>query len=252
MNMTRPGAWPLAVKEWLWRLGVLIAITAFAWYSRGAGWDVVWTAMPMLLRGIWVSFLLTAVSVAGGIVGGALLAVARTSGPFGVRHIATAFIEIVRAVPQLMVIFWIFFTWPALTGQGMSPWGAAYISLSMIAAAYLAEVIRAGLNSIPIIQKESAFATGLSSSQAFLRVILPQALRNMLPALIATFILMFKVTSLVYVIGIIDFFRAVIIVNNREFAPYPLYTTLAVGYFLCCYLLSWLVKKLDPKYTLTT
>ena len=101
-------------------------------------------------------------------------------------------------------------------------------------------------------QRESAYATGLSAAQAFTRIVLPQALRNMLPALIAHFVLMFKITSLVYVIGLIDFFRAVILVNNREFAPYALYTTLAVGYFVCCYALSWLVRRLDPKYTLTS
>ena len=72
----------------------------------------------------------------------------------------------------------------------------------------------------------------------------------MLPALIAHFVMMFKITSLVYVIGIIDFFRAIILVNNRDFAPYALYTTMAVGYLVCCWALSWLVRRLDPKYTL--
>jgi len=104
----------------------------------------------------------------------------------------------------------------------------------------------------PRIQRESAFATGLSPRQTFARVVLPEPLRNMLPALIATFVMMFKVTSLVYVVGIIDFFRSVIIVNNRDFAPYALYTTLAIVYFVCCYTLSWLVRKLDPKYALTS
>jgi His/Glu/Gln/Arg/opine family amino acid ABC transporter permease subunit len=249
---TRPGDWPLAVKEWLWRLAVALAVAAFAWYSRGADWGVVRKAAPMLLKGIGISFLLAIFSVIAGMILGTVLAVARTSAPFGIRHAAIGFIEIIRAVPQLMVIFWVFFTWPALTGTGMSPWAAALLSLTVIAAAYLAEIVRAGLQSVPRIQRESAFATGLSSWQTFSRVVLPQALRNMLPALIATFVMMFKVTSLVYVVGIIDFFRAVIIVNNRDFAPYALYTTLAVGYFVCCYALSWLVRKLDPKYALTT
>jgi ABC-type amino acid transport system permease subunit len=80
--------------------------------------------------------------------------------------------------------------------------------------------------------------------------VLPQALRNMVPALIATIVMMFKTTSLIYVVGITDFFRAVILINNREFEPVALYTTLAVGYFVCCWLLSWLVRRFDPKYVL--
>lgn len=252
MTLQRPGDWTLEAKERVWRASLLLAACAFIWYSRTANWEVVWRAAPMLLRGIGVSFLLALVSVVVGTIFAVGLAAARTGGPAGIRHIAIAFIEIVRAVPQLMLIFWVFFTLPALTGQGTSPWAAALISLTMIAAAYLAEIIRAGIQSVPKTQWESAYATGLTSTQTFTRVILPQALRNMLPALIATFVMMFKITSLVYVVGIIDFFRAVIIVNNRDFAPYALYVTLAVVYFLCCYTLSSLVRKLDPKYTLTS
>ena len=243
---------PSAVEVWLWRAFVAVALLAAAWLARDFRWEVVRESLPFLLRGLGVSALLTLISVAIGLVAGMLLAVLRTSGPPGIRQLAVAYIEIVRAIPQLMVIFWVFFTWPALTGQKVPAWTAAIVSLSMIAASYLAEVIRAGLASVPRVQTESAYATGLSRTQTFTRIVLPQALRNMLPALIAHFVLMFKITSLVYVIGIIDFFRAVILVNNREFAPYALYTTLAVGYFVCCYALSWVVRRLDPKYTLTS
>lgn len=243
---------PSRTQLWLWRGLVAAGLLIAGWLARDFRWAVVWESLPFLLRGLWVSILLTLISVAIGLVAGMLLGVARMSGPPGIRHLAVAYIEFVRAIPQLMVIFWVFFTWPAMTGQKVPAWTAAILSLSMIAAAYLAEVIRAGLASVPKVQRESAYATGLSAAQAFTRIVLPQALRNMLPALIAHFVLMFKITSLVYVIGLIDFFRAVILVNNREFAPYALYTTLAVGYFVCCYALSWLVRRLDPKYTLTS
>jgi glutamate/aspartate transport system permease protein len=122
----------------------------------------------------------------------------------------------------------------------------------MIAAAYLAEVIRAGLASVPPVQRESAYAAGLTPAQSFVFVVLPQGLRNMLPALVAHLVMMFKITSLVYVIGLIDFFRAVILVNNREFAPYALYMTMGAVYFLCCWAMSLVVKRLDPKYTLVS
>jgi ABC-type amino acid transport system permease subunit len=113
-------------------------------------------------------------------------------------------------------------------------------------------VFRAGVASVPKVQAESAYATGLSPRQAFLRIVLPQAARNMLPALLAHAVMMFKTTSLVYVVGIIDFFRAIIIVNNRDFAPGALYIVMAAGYFVCCYALSLLVKRFEPRYQLTS
>jgi ABC-type amino acid transport system permease subunit len=139
---------------------------------------------------------------------------------------------------------------PAFTGHKVPAWTAAIASLSLIAASYLAEVVRAGLASVPRIQIESGLATGLSRAQILLEIVLPQALRNMLPALIATIVMMFKITSLIYVVGITDFFRAVILINNREFEPVALYTTLAAGYFVCCSSLSWIIRRLDPKYVL--
>lgn len=243
-------AQPTALEAWGLRL-ILVAVSLVLAYSlRGQRWDVVAASSYFLLKSLGVSWLLTAASIAFGLPAGILLAVSRLAGPPGIRHLATAVIEIVRATPQLMVIFWVFFAVPALTGQKIAPWTAAIVSLSLIAAAYLAEVIRAGIASIPAIQIESGLATGLTRGQILRSIVLPQALRNMLPALLATLVMMFKITSLIYVVGITDFFRAVILINNREFEPVALYTTLAVGYFICCSLLSWLVRRLDPKYVL--
>ena len=236
----------------IWWAGLLAVLAVTAWLCRDFRWHVVWQSGPYLLRGLGISWLLALASIAIGFVAGILLAAARLAAPAGLRHLAIAYIELLRAVPQLMVIFWVFFTWPALTGQALSAWTAGIVSLSLIAAAYLAEVVRAGLLSVPRVQVECGLVTGLTPTTIFVRIVLPQALRNMLPALIAHFVMMFKITSLVYVIGLIDFFRAIILVNNRDFAPYALYTTMAVGYFVCCYALSWLVRRLDPKYTLTS
>ena len=237
-------------KELLWRLGIAVALAALVWSLRDLRWSVVWNAAPFLLRALGVSWLLTIISVASGMVAGVLLAALRLRGPAGLRHLAVGYIELIRATPQIMVIFWVFFSAGTLTGVRLTAWPAAIIALSMIAAAYLAEVIRAGLQSVPRIQHESAWSTGLSPIQAFVHVALPQALRNMVPALIAHVVMMFKITSLVYVIGLIDFFRATILVNNREFAPYELYITMGAVYFVCCGALSLLVRRMDPKYTL--
>src|SRR3546814_6883984 len=137
-------------------------------------------------------------------------------------------IELVRATPELLVVFGLFCGLPAVTGKAVSGWTAAVAALSVIAAAHLAEVVRGGLVSVPEGQWDAARAIGLNPRQALLRVVLPQALRNMLPALIAQLVSLFKTTSLAYVVGVVEFFRAVSIVNNAVFAPYALYLTLGL------------------------
>ena len=158
-------------------------------------------------------------------------------------------IEAVRATPELMIIFWVYFTLPIITGSDISAWSAALGSLAVIAAAYLAEVVRAGLSSVPAGQREAAKALGLRPVTAFRLVVLPQALRTMAPALIATFVALFKTTSLVYAIGVMDFFRAVTVTNNAVYAPYQLHVVLGGGYFASCWALTRAIRYFDPGYS---
>lgn len=229
----------------------LLVLLAGAWLVHDWRWTVVWQASPFLLRGLGVSWELAILSVAIGLVSGTLLAAARLYGHPILRRAAAAYIEVIRSIPQIMIIFWVFFSVPPLTGTVLNAWPAALIALSIIASAYLAEVVRAGLLSVPGVHRESAYAAGLGGTTTFVHVILPQALRNMLPALIAHIVMIFKVTSLVYLIGLVDFFRATMLVNNRDYAPYPLYLTMALVYFFCNFFLSALIRWFDPKYTLS-
>jgi His/Glu/Gln/Arg/opine family amino acid ABC transporter permease subunit len=228
----------------------LLVLLAGAWMVRDFHWAVVWRASPFLLRGLAVSWELAIVATLIGLGAGILLAAARLYGYAGLRHAAVAYIELIRAIPQIMIIFWMYFSVPPLTGMTLNPWTAALIALSIIASAYLAEVVRAGLMSVPLVQRESAYSAGLAAYDTFLLVVLPQAFRNMLPALIAHIIMIFKVTSLVYLIGLVDFFRATMLVNNRDYAPGALYLTMALVYFCCNFFLSLLIRRFDPKYTL--
>jgi His/Glu/Gln/Arg/opine family amino acid ABC transporter permease subunit len=241
---------PTARDLWLWRAAVAATLLTGLVMLRHERWEVVTASGPFLLKSLGVSWLLTLAAIGIGLPAGILLALLRTGGPTPFKQLAVGVIEVVRATPQLMVIFWVFFAVPAVTGHKVPAWTAAIISLALIAAAYLAEVLRAGILSVPSIQIESGLATGMTRAQILSSIVLPQALRNMIPALIATVIMMFKITSLIYVVGITDFFRAVILINNREFEPIALYTTLAVGYFICCWLLSLFVRRLDPNYVL--
>lgn len=239
-----------AAKERWWRFILLAVVLWAAWAARDLRWAVVWESAPFLLKGLAVSWALALVSIGIGTVAAIPLAAARVYGPAGLRHATVALIEVVRATPELMVVFWVFFVVPGLIGVAVSNWAAAVAALSVIAAAYLAEVIRGGLYSVPREQWDGALSTGLSRFQVFVYVVLPQAVRNMVPALVAQLVMLFKTTSLVYVIGVIEFFRSVTIVNNVAFAPFALYLTMAVGYFICCWLLTWVVRRFDPKYLL--
>jgi His/Glu/Gln/Arg/opine family amino acid ABC transporter permease subunit len=237
-------------KEWLWRLGVAGALALAAFALRDQRWSVVAGAAPYLLMALARSWMLAIASLGLGALIAVPLAAGRVFGPAGIRHLCVAFIEIVRATPELMVIFWIYFAYPAMTGEALSPWSAAIVALSVIAGVYLAEVIRGGLYSVPKVQWEAGIASGLTGLQTFRYIILPQGVHSMIPAFIAQLVSSFKTTSLAYLIGVIEFFRAIILMNNTLFAPYAFYVTMACGYFACCYALSWVIRRIDPGYAL--
>lgn len=244
--MTKDNSKALKIKrrrlELLFLGGALICAAILV---RDYRWSVVVEAAPLLLTGLWYSWVLTITSVLIGLPAGIVLALLRTRGRRWSRWLAGSIVEVIRAMPQLMVIFWVYFAIPSLTGVKIPSWPAAIISLSVIASAYLAEVVRGGLNAVPITLHESGYATGLSRFQIMVHIVIPQALRVMIPALISHIVMMFKITSLIYIVGITDFFRAVVLINNRVFEPVPLYIVLALGYFICCYALSLLVRRFD-------
>jgi polar amino acid transport system permease protein len=238
------------VKLLVWRAGSAAVILLALRAVLGLDWSAVSPSWLFLLAGLGRSWLLAIVAIGVGGLAAAPLALARVYGPPGVRQAATALIECVRATPELMIVFWVYFTLPLVTGNQVTSWNAALGSLSAIAAVYLAEVFRAGLYSVPRGQSEASAATGMSAFATFLYVVLPQAVRNMVPALIAQLVGLFKTTSLVYAIGVMEFFRSITVTNNAVFAPYELYLVLALGYFLSCFAITRVVRWYDPKYQL--
>jgi polar amino acid transport system permease protein len=137
-----------------------------------------------------------------------------------------------------MVIFWIWFIIPAALGKSFPEYGVALTAFVIFEAAYLGEIVRAGIQSVPRGQAEAATATGLRRAQSMIYVVLPQALRNMIPALVTQFIVLLKDTSLASIIGYVDLTKAAQIVNNREVRPLELYFFIAVIYWLCSFAMS--------------
>jgi His/Glu/Gln/Arg/opine family amino acid ABC transporter permease subunit len=163
---------------------------------------------------------------------------------------AAIYVEFFRGVPLVMVIFWFWFIIPTLAGKSLPEYTVALTAFVVFEAAYLAEIVRAGIQSVPRGQVEAATATGLTRAQLMGYVILPQALRNMIPALVTQFIVLLKDTSLASIIGYVDLTKAAQIVNNREIRPFELYLFIAVVYWLCSYGMSkyarWWEQRFNP------
>ena len=167
-----------------------------------------------------------------GFILGIFIGLARLARSRWISYPATIYVEFFRGVPLVMVIFWFWFIVPALAGRALPEYGVALVAFVMFEAAYLGEIVRAGIQSVPRGQVEAASATALGKSQMMRHVVLPQALRNMLPALVTQFIVLLKDTSLASIIGYVDLTKAAQIVNNREIRPFELYLFIAVIYWL--------------------
>jgi His/Glu/Gln/Arg/opine family amino acid ABC transporter permease subunit len=182
-----------------------------------------------------------------GFILGTFIGLARLARARWLNLPASIYVEFFRGVPLVMVIFWFWFIIPAFLGRSLPEYGVALTAFVIFEAAYLAEIVRAGVQSVPRGQVEAATATGLNQAQMMRRVILPQALRNMIPALATQFIVLLKDTSLASIIGYVDLTKAAQIVNNREIRPFELYLFIAVVYWLCSYAMSRYALHLEHR-----
>jgi glutamate/aspartate transport system permease protein len=203
-----------------------------------------------MLDGLILTVILALTSLIASLITGTVFAILRLSANPWVRIPAGTFIDVMRTIPLIMVIFWFFFLLPIVTGRPVTPISAVLIALIVFNTSYMAEVIRGGIMSVPKTQMDAVRATGVGYLRAMWHVILPQAFRNMLPALISRFVALFMGTSLAYIIGVTEFFRAANNVNNRVYQSYVIYGFVAIVYFVCCYGLSligqYFHSRLDP------
>ena len=160
---------------------------------------------------------------------------------------ATVYVEFFRGVPLVMVIFWIWFVIPQVLRFPIPEYGVALTAFVIFEAAYFGEIVRAGVQSVPRGQVEAATALGLTPGRVMRLVVLPQALRNMVPALVTQMIVLFKDTSLASIIGYVDLTKAAQIVNNREIRPFELYLFIAVVYWVCTYAMSRFARRYEQK-----
>jgi glutamate/aspartate transport system permease protein len=221
----------------------------------GLDFDVVARTWPYLLSGLQYTLQLTAVAALGGVVLGTLLAMARLSSIRPLALAAAGYVNLMRSVPLLLVIFWFYFLLPvvlqSITGAERPPQiGAersAYITFIMFEGAYFCEIMRAGIQSISKGQVGAAYALGLNYWQSMRLVVLPQAFRNMLPLLLTQTIVLFQDVSLVSLLNVTDFVGAAGKIAQRDSRIVEMYLFVAVVYFVLCSLLSMFVRRLQAR-----
>jgi arginine/lysine/histidine/glutamine transport system substrate-binding and permease protein len=208
------------------------------------------TAMPLLLQGAVVTLELTAISVVLGLIGGSLLGIVRLSKILPIRWAARAYIDFFRGTPLLVQIFMIYFGLPAIfqeigLGFNLNRWTAAIIALSLNSTAYIAEIVRAGIQSIETGQSEAAESLGMSSNQTMRYIVFPQALRRMLPPLGNEFISMLKDTSLVSVIGFEELVRNGQLIIATNYRSFQIYFAVAIVYLVLTIFSSQVFSRLE-------
>ena len=223
---------------------------------QGFDFDVIQRSWVYLFReGMTFTLTLTFLAMVGGIFFGTLLAMMRLSKFRTVSVVAGGYVNLMRSLPLVLVIFWFFFLVPYIGGwvlrEGhpiqVGAFYSAVITFTMFEAAYYCEIMRAGIQSIARGQVWSGYALGLNYWQSMGYIVLPQAFRNMIPVLLTQTIILFQDTSLVYVISATDFLGAAVKVANRDYRLVEMYTFAAVVYFVISYGLSMLVKSLQDR-----
>ncbi len=182
-----------------------------------------------------------------GFVIGIILGLARMANRPWIHYPAVLYIELIRGVPLIIVIFWFWFLVPVIIGRPIPEYWVALTAFVIFEGAYIGEIIRAGIQSVPKGQVEAATASGLSYAHIMFDVILPQAIRNMIPALVTQFIVLFKDTSLASIIGMMDLTKAAQTVSERELRPFEMYLFIAVVYWIFTYSMSRVAHRLEVR-----
>ena len=218
--------------------------------------DVIRRSLSYLfLDGMTFTLTLTALATCGGIVFGTLIALLRLSGLWGLSRFAQLYVDLMRSLPLVLVIFWFYFLVPYigqwLTGASrpvrVGAFASSLLTFTLFEAAYFAEIMRAGIQSISKGQPTAASALGLTYSQTMRYVVLPQAFRNMLPVLLTQTIVLFQDTSLVYVLSIPDFLGAASKVAQRDGRLVEMYLFAALVYFVISSIASFGVRRLQAR-----
>lgn len=242
--MTRP----------VWAILPTLLLTGCAESSYSWGWYIVSPADPrglkniqFLAAGLWASVSISLVAIAVSVVLGAALAMLALSRRRALRGINRGYVEVFRAVPLLVLLLWVYYGLPVIFGLELSVFAAGVLSLALSDAAFEAEIFRAGIQSVARGQSEAAAALGLTGWQRMRLIILPQAIRRILPALGNQFVYVLKMSSLISVVGYQDLTRRANELTLIEYRPLEIYSFLVLEYLLLILAVSWLLRRLERR-----
>ena len=210
--------------------------------------EVVWENFPIMLSGIWLTVLLSILSMLLGAVLGMVVALAHLSPWAALRGIAYCYTELFRTTPLLVQIVWVFYVLPLLTGLTLTPFYSGLVAFGLNIAAFMAEIYRAGITSVGRGQSEASLALGMSGAQVMRRILIPQAVTRMIPPIGTMWISLFKDTSLVSAIGVTELMYQARFLAVDTYRPVEIFTVCAVIYFVITFPQSIGVNWLYHKY----
>ncbi len=214
----------------------------------GFNWSLIVDNLPLLLQGALVTIKITAFSVAAGFIIGMLASIANLSSFKPLRWLVRIYVDVVRGTPMLVQIFLIYFALPQIIGQRIDPFIAAVTACSLNSGAYMSEIFRAGIQSINKGQMEAGLSLGLSWAQTMRYIVMPQALKAIIPPLGNEFIAMLKDSSLVSVIGFEELMRRGQLIIAKTYASAEIWTAVAIIYLVMTQVISYFIAYLERKY----
>ncbi len=210
-------------------------------------WEQLWVARYSMLEGLWITVEVSAISILVGTIIGMLFGLALAYGNIAVRIPVRAYVDIMRGIPVLVLIFFSYYGL-SLLGADIGAFEAGALALAAFCGAHVAELARGAIMSIPVGQTEASKSIGLDFWQRAWYVILPQAARRMLPPWVNTAVEIIKASSLLSVIGVVELLLSTQQIIGRTYKPIPFYLFAAVVYFIICFAVSWLGARLERRF----
>lgn len=210
--------------------------------------DVVWNNLDFLLDGLWLTLAISGLSLVISMAFGLLVALLRLSPSRPLSFTAATYSEVFRDTPALVQLIWVYYVLPILLGIRISAFSAAVIGLTMHSTAYLAEIYRAGIQAVPKGHREAAQVLGMSPVQIMWRIVLPQAIKTVLPPLCNNFVDLIKLSSLASTFAVAEVTRKATELSASTFRPMEIFSFVALLYFFICWPLSMLVRQLERRF----
>jgi polar amino acid transport system permease protein len=211
-------------------------------FSYRFRWDTVWNSLDFLMSGLQMTLFLSAVTLVLAMVLGLVLAGLDMSRWRALRWIGVSFGEIIRNTPILVQLLWVYYVLPIVFAVRIDAVTALIIGLSIYQASFISEVYRSGIQAVPKGHREAAQVLGLTPSQSFRRIVLPQAIRMTLPPLASNFVQLIKFSSLGAVISVNEITRRGMELSSSTFRPLEIFTFIAVVYFFICWPLAMAIR----------